>query len=132
MKFHIINTNKTENPACEADMLENQKCAAYFGRWKKLITKIQRDDRVFLYSNGKGIIARGIATGQMETADYKGEPDEEYFMHLNDFQILQTPIPPSAIKQAAEMTVIFNTTMFTFRDSARGATLWETISLKYM
>ncbi|MFY4775175.1 hypothetical protein [Metabacillus sp. RGM 3146] len=70
MKAHIINTNQSSN--LQIDMLKNQKCAAYYGNWKKLISTIKANDMVFLYSNGKGIIARGVATGIVETADYQG------------------------------------------------------------
>ena len=72
-KTYLINTNRTNRPGGEdeQDMLLNTKCAAYFSPWKEKINHIQPNDLVFLYSNGKGIVARGIATGVVEISDYR-------------------------------------------------------------
>lgn len=71
-------------------MLLNAKFAAYFSPWKDRIDLVQPNDLVFLYSNGKGIIARGIATGVVEISDYGNDgglyEDEQHYMHLNRFE----------------------------------------------
>ena len=85
---YIINTNLTHNPNCEQQMLQQEKCAAYYSPWKHYISLIRPNDLVFLYSNGKGIIARGIATGIVETADYENNI-EEYKLY-NPANILRT------------------------------------------
>lgn len=75
-KVYIINTNKKSSGTVnELDMIRKEKCAAYYSPWKNRIDRIAPNDLVFLYSNGQGIIARGIATGVVEVSDYKGEVD---------------------------------------------------------
>lgn len=91
-KVYIINTNKTHNPNDETNMLQNEKCAAYYTPWKYYIDTIEANDIVFLYSNDIGIVARGIATGIVEMADYNGDVSEEHYMHLNRFERLVTPL----------------------------------------
>ncbi|OBZ10926.1 hypothetical protein [Bacillus sp. FJAT-26390] len=91
-KVYIINTNKTHNPNDEPLMLQNEKCAAYYTPWKYYIDTIEANDIVYLYSNDTGIIARGIATGIVETADYNGDVNEEHYMNLNRFERLATPL----------------------------------------
>jgi hypothetical protein len=108
-------------------MLKEKKCAAYFGKWKYLIEKIKAGDLVFLYSNQKGIIARGIATGVVEVADYQGEKDEEYFMYLDCFEELEYFLSAAEIKQITEMNIVFGQTLFTFKDYDKGVKLWEQI-----
>ena len=68
-KTYLINTNKSNNPNDEIDMLNNKKCAAYNGYWKYYIDEIDHNDMVFLYSSGKGIIARGVGSGITEIKD---------------------------------------------------------------
>lgn len=97
--IYIINTNKGNNPKTEIDMLENEKCAAYYSPWKHYIDNIEPNDLVFLYSNGKGIIARGIATGVVEINDYEGKSDEEHYMYLNRFEQLDTALEAANIKE---------------------------------
>ena len=96
---YIINTNLTHNQNCEQQMLQQEKCAAYYSPWKHYISLIRPNDLVFLYSNGKGIIARGIATGIVEIADHEGVPEAEHYMQLNSFTQLTIPMSPSAIKE---------------------------------
>jgi hypothetical protein len=38
-----------------------------------------------------GIIAKGIATGIVEKADYQGQLDAECYMNLDRFKRLRTP-----------------------------------------
>ena len=95
---YIINTNKTHNPKCEVDMIQQKKCAAYYKHFKYNIDLIQRGDLVFLYSNKNGIIARGMATGLVEVAEYEGFPGEEHYMPLDYFQSFEkNPMPASVI-----------------------------------
>ncbi|MCP1183995.1 hypothetical protein [Paenibacillus sp. 1781tsa1] len=91
-KVYIINTNKSHNPNAENDMLNNMKCAAYYSHWKHYIDTIEANDIVYLYSNGVGIIARGIATGIVEIDDYNGEENEEHYMHLDRFEKMNKPL----------------------------------------
>jgi hypothetical protein len=52
-KVYIINTNKKASGTVdELDMLNKEKCAAYYSPWKNKIDRIEPNDLVFLYSNG--------------------------------------------------------------------------------
>jgi hypothetical protein len=114
-KVYIVNTNRSNDPNDESDMLNNEKCAAYFHPWKYFINMIEAHDLVFLYrSGGDGIIARGVATGIVEAADYHGNPtdaDEEHYMYLDRFQVLETPLPPSKLKEIIDYNVVLTQTI---------------------
>lgn len=84
MNLFIINTNKQADQRYEQEMIDEQKCAAYRST-KQVIEEIQKGDKVLLYSNDKGIIARGTATGRVMKQVDKGEIDAEYYMPLDDF-----------------------------------------------
>ncbi|MGN4584278.1 hypothetical protein [Bacillus cereus group sp. MYBK228-1] len=133
---YIINTNLTHNQNCEQQMLQQEKCAAYYSPWKHYISLIRPNDLVFLYSNGKGIIARGIATGIVEIADYEGVPEAEHYMQLNSFTQLTIPMSPSAIKETLKhkdekFNIIFNQTMIALPD-VFGSHLWQVITREYV
>jgi hypothetical protein len=98
-KAYILNTNKSNNPNNEFEMLSEGKAAAYFSPWKYFIDEMGSNDIVFLYSNGRGIIARGLATGIVEITDNDGAEDNEHYMHLNRFQVLETPLKSSEITE---------------------------------
>ncbi|MDR0138847.1 hypothetical protein RFW18_13915 [Metabacillus idriensis] len=131
-KIHIVNTNQSRNPACEQDMLLKRKCSAYFKDWKHHIENIQPYDIVFLYSNKKGIIAKGLATGILEIADYEGHKNEEYYMNLDRFEILKKPFPASEVRVISGIDVVFGNTMFTFKNYDTGIKLWQTITKNYL
>lgn len=98
-KVYLINTNIKNNPSCEQDMTNNAKCSAYYSPWKYYIEEIEAHDIVFLYSSGKGIIARGIATGIIEKNDYENHEDEEFHMNLDRFEIMKTAVTASKVKE---------------------------------
>lgn len=127
---YIINTNKSYDLNSEPDMLKNKKCAAYGEKWKKSIEQIKTNDIVFLYSNTRGIIARGMATGILKIADYeeRNKPSIEYYMDLNGFQILRTPLPASRISYLVGVTRYDRTDIpLTHKN---GIDLWEEITQK--
>ncbi|PGY09124.1 hypothetical protein COE25_18835 [Bacillus sp. AFS031507] len=136
-KAYIINTNLTNMPngETERDMLKNEKCAAYFSPWKERIEQIQPNDLVFLYSNGKGIIARGIATGVVEIADYQNKEglhiDEEYYMNLNQFVRLSNPVSSADINEIVGNSVVLAPTMVSLNYD-RGIKIWQAITKNYL
>lgn len=75
------------DPQNDTDMLTEKKAAAYFSPPKYKINKIQKGDKVFLYRSGEGIVAMGKGTGITKKKSYNGYPDEEYYTHLDDFNI---------------------------------------------
>lgn len=132
-KVYVVNTNKNNNPADEADMLQNQKCAAYYTPWKYYIDTIEANDLVFLYSSDVGIIARGIATGVVEVKDYHDETDEEHYMHLSRFEKLETPLRAAEITEiirniaGQDYKIIWNQTMILIAHTF-GIKVWQHIT----
>jgi hypothetical protein len=135
-KAYLINTNRSgcPNGRDERDMLANKKCAAYFSPWKEKIMKLQEGDLVFLYSNKRGIIARGVATGIVQAADHEDENgihwDEEYYMTLHDFDILSSPMPAASICSAAGQRIMFGQTLTPLKGEAAKA-IWDEITEHY-
>ena len=126
-KAYIINTNKSNHPEDEMDMTSNKKCAAYYSPWKYYIDEIEANDIVFLYSSGTGIIARGIATGIPEMRDYQGETNEEHYMELDKFQILETQLPASKITELVGHDIRYNQTVISLAYKF-GLEVWQYIT----
>jgi hypothetical protein len=66
---------------------------------------------VFLYENGKGIIAYGKGSGQTLIKSVDGYKDECYYQILDGFTKLQTPLKASEIKKILDRRVIFLNTL---------------------
>ncbi|MED4885135.1 hypothetical protein [Bacillus smithii] len=136
-KVYLFNTNKTNNPQNELEMIYEKKVAAYYSPWKYYIDEIEANDLVFLYSNNKGIIARGIATGIVEVKDADGNPDEEHYMHLDHFEELKVPLPSSKITEIAQSVtdanynIKWNQTMIHIPYFI-GLKIWQFITRNYL
>jgi hypothetical protein len=136
-KAYIINTNRTNRPGGEdeMDMLQNQKCAIYFSPWKERMHSIRPGDLVFLYGNKKGIIARGIATGVVEQGDYVNEKgrhiEEQNYMYLDRFQLLNEPMPASVINKVVEYSVVYGQTMISMEYEG-GLKVWQAITKEFI
>lgn len=124
--YVVVNTNYKYNEKAHDDMLQEGKAAAYYSPWKDKIRRIREGDKVFLYQSGTGIVAAGIGTGTVDTKDYKGEPDEEFFMVLDSFQKLKTPLSPGEIRKIAGKNIVFLQTLFLLPDEA-GKKIWKQI-----
>ena len=125
--YYILNTNKQGGYDDEEDMLKEGKAAAYFEPWKYKIEYLQKGDTVFLYSSGVGIVAKGIATGELKKKDYQDNEehdDEEYYQKLKNFKILDKPISAAEIKRIGETDYVFMQTMFGI-DEDTGKKLWD-------
>lgn len=128
--FYILNTNYSNDPSDDEDMINNQKAAAYFAPWKRNIEKLKRGDKIFLYRSGEGIVAMGIASGKLEKKPWHGEDkhkDEEYYMRLDKFKRLKKSLSASEIKKITGVNYRFMSTMFAV-DKDSGDNLWEYIS----
>lgn len=114
-------------------MLQNQKCSAYYTPWKYYIDTIEANDIVFLYSSGEGIIARGVATGIVEVSDYEANENEEHYMNLNRFELLDSPLPArkvtAIIREIAgdDFDIQWNQTMILLADHF-GRKVWQYIT----
>jgi len=131
LKTRVFNTNQTYNKDSELDMIKNEKCAAYYAPWKYMINRIGANDIIFLYSNGKGIIARGIATGITKITDHEGNPAEEHYMNLKEFQVLGDPLPKNEITRIVGHDIFCAQTKFLL-SYKNGNDLWEEITKKYI
>jgi len=128
--YYILNTNFRNNRVNHEDMLTNKKAAAYFSPWKNKIERLTKNDVVFLYQSGVGIVAFGTANGKLEKLPYLGDPkhkDEEYFMRLRQFSSLEIPISAAEIKEVTGVNYRFMSTMFAI-DAESGRKLQAYIS----
>ncbi|MDP3002680.1 MAG: hypothetical protein Q8N38_06100 [Bacteroidales bacterium] len=125
--YYILNTNIQGGGDDDEEMLKEGKAAAYFEPWKYKIENLKKGDTVFLYRSGTGIVAMGIASGDLKTKSYQDDDeyeDEEYYQKLKDFKILEKPIPASEIKKIGEVNYVFMQTMFGI-DQDTGKELWK-------
>jgi hypothetical protein len=130
--YFIVNTNIANDKQDEHDMLTNRKAAAYFYPWKQAIKRIQQGDRVFLYSSGNGIIARGIANSHYKRKDYHNNPqrkDEEYYIELKNFAKFSNPLSASEIVKITGVNFRFMKTCFAI-DKESGANIWNETTKK--
>lgn len=109
--FHILNTNKRHSLDDHQRMLKEGIAAAFYDPWKYNIDRIEKDDIVFLYENGKGIVAFGKGTGETLKTDRDGDVDECHYQVLADFTVLDQPLPAAEIKKILERNVVFLQTM---------------------
>ena len=109
--YFLLNTNKRHDVTDQDDMLQNHIAAAYYDPWKKCIDRIKKDDYVFLYENGVGIIAYGVASGETLKKEKNGDPDECYYQKLSEFTVLKTPIDSHRIKTDLRQHIVFLRTM---------------------
>lgn len=125
--YYILNTNRQSGIEDEEEMLKEGKAAAYFEPWKYKIQYLSKGDTVFLYSSGVGIVAKGIATGELKKKNYRNldeHEEEEYYQKLKDFKVLAKPISAAEIKQIAETNYVFMQTLFGV-DEDTGKKLWD-------
>ena len=113
--YYILNTNFRNDEADHKSMLKEKIAAAYFSPWKHKIENLSKGDVVFLYQSGVGIVAVGKASGKLKIRNYHADSkhlDEEYYMKLNQFHLLETPISASEIKGVTGVNHRFMSTMF--------------------
>lgn len=113
--YFILNTNFRNDPSDHADMLKHQKAAAYFDPWKFKIERLGKGDLVFLYQSGVGIVATGESDGNLQKTAYKDDPqhsEQEFFVQLRNFQLVDPPISASEIKALTGLYYVFMSTMF--------------------
>jgi predicted transcriptional regulator len=105
--YHLFNTNKGNDSRDGIRMMKYEIVSAFYGNWKKEIDTIKKDDIVFLYENGVGIIAYGKATGDTIVTDRNGDKDEMHYQKLNDFIKLDKPLKASLIKKILNREIVF-------------------------
>ena len=128
---YVVNTNYTKNETCQQEMLTDEKVAAYWPGWREKIEKIQKDDTVFLYQSGIGIIAYGIASGKLDKKNFENHVNYEYSMKLNKFKKLKKPLAASEMKKIANQGFSFRNTMFSVSEESKDLLLNE-VTKKYL
>lgn len=125
--YFILNTNIRNSTQDHKSMLKDKIAAAYFAPPKHKIENLSKGDVVFLYQSGVGIVAVGKASGKLKIRNYHNDPknvDEEYYMKLNQFHLLKTPISASDIKVITGVNHRFMSTIFGI-DSENGNSLYK-------
>lgn len=115
---YVLNTNLKSGEQYTKEMLQEHKASAYYPGWREKIQKFQKGDIVFLYKSGVGIIAYGYASGILNKKACDGHPDYEYYMHLDNFVILTTPISASQMKEITGYGFNFRQTLFSISEEA--------------
>lgn len=114
--FHLLNTNKRHDERDGQRMRNEGIAAAFYGDWKKEIDKIKKNDVVFLYENGVGIIAFGIADGKVKVEDKNGDEGEMHYQKLNSFIKLEEAYKASKIKNTLNRNFVFLKTKTVIHD----------------
>lgn len=117
--FHILNTNKAHSDEDSEWMLSKGIAAAFYDPWKFNIKRIKDNEVVFLYENGKGIVAYGRGTGHVETCARNGDEEECYYQELKGFKVLENPLPAAEIKKILNRNVVFLRTMSAMPDGQK-------------
>ncbi|WP_180074501.1 hypothetical protein [Acinetobacter sp. YH12231] len=110
-RFHLLNTNKSHSEDDSKWMIQNGFAAAFYSPWKHNIERINLNDVVFLYENGKGIVGYGKGTGEVEKCDHNEKKDECFYQKLSDFKLFEKPISASDVKKILDRNVVFLRTM---------------------
>jgi len=127
--YQILNTNIGNSQEDHESMLKKKIAAAYFSPWKHKIENLSKGDVVFLYQSGVGIVATGKASGKLQIRNYHNDQkhtDEEYFMKLNQFHILESPMSASEVKGVTGVNHRFMSTMFGV-DAENGKKLYKEV-----
>ena len=118
-RFFLLNTNKRNSLDDHEWMLKQGIAAAFYAPFKFYINRLQKGDVVFLYSNGEGVVAYGNATGDVLIKDYEGDPEETHYQKLEDFKILDKPLPASEINHILNRNFVYLRTMSRMQDGQR-------------
>ncbi len=127
--YYILNTNYSNDEEDHNSMLKENIAAAYFSPWKNKIRNLAKGDIVFLYQSGFGIVALGKSSGILKKRNYHNDPkhiDEEYYMKLEQFHLLKTPMKAAEIKEITGVNHRFMSTMFGL-DAENGKKLFKEI-----
>lgn len=109
--YFLLNTNKAHNYRDHEYMLSKQRAAAFEPGYMEKINKIKKDDIVFLYESGNGIVAYGVADGQPMNDTHNGIADRTRYQTLLNFTKLTKPLSAREIKLILEREIPFAQTM---------------------
>lgn len=111
VNYFLLNTNKVNDVADHKFMLDHHYAAAFEDGYKEKINKIKEGDWVFLYESGKGIVAYGQATGNVQKTEHYGRANKTFFQELTGFKKLANPIDAKRVKALLGRSFPFAQTM---------------------
>ena len=117
--FYVLNTNKKHDLNDHKEMISEGIAEAFYDPWKFNIDKIQKNDTIFLYENGVGIVAYGKGYGDKFKKDHYGDTDECHYQKLIDFVVLETPLSAAKIKEILDRNVVFLRVMSAMADGQK-------------
>ena len=117
--FYVLNTNKKHDLNNHREMISEGRAAAFYDPWKFNIDKIKKNDTVFLYENGVGIVAYGKGSGKTLKKDNYGDKDACHYQNLIDFTMLEQPLSAAEIKKILNRNVVFLRTMSGMHDGQK-------------
>ncbi|WP_431025632.1 hypothetical protein [Halomonas sp. H5] len=118
-RYFLLNTNKANSVEDHQMMLQEQVAAAFEDGWKQKIERIRSGDMVFLYESGRGVVAYGIASGEVEKAPHEGRKDETYYQRLHNFKRLESSLSAKEIQQALGRKIRFVHTLTLLKDGEK-------------
>lgn len=120
-KFFILNTNKGNNIEDHNRMVNNGLAEAFCDPWMFYIDKIKKNDVVFLYENGKGIVSYGRSNGVTEVTNRKSDlsQDKSHLQKLENYTILENPIKASEIRSILGRNIPFLKTLIHLSDGIK-------------
>ena len=113
---YVVNTNIVHDKDDDLFMVSNGIAATFEDGYKEKMTYIEKGSLVFLYRSGEGIVAHGIASGEVLKKDHYGVPDKTYYQVLSDFVLYDKPLTPADIKKLLGRNIVFMHTWFSLKD----------------
>ena len=110
-KHYIFNTNKGNEPLCDAWMIANKSVAAYYDKWSKHVDRLAVGDVVYLFRSGTGLVAYGyVADEESRSTDDPGSiagNAKGKAKRLDPFIIFETPVSAAEVRKNMKRDVIF-------------------------
>ncbi|WP_163121914.1 hypothetical protein [Acinetobacter portensis] len=125
--YFLLNTNKTNSIIDHNIILEKGIAATFEDDYINKMNRIKKDDVVFLYESGSGIVAYGIANGQNidEQHPEKINHKSMRYQTLSDFTLLKKPLSARDIKNILSKDIPFAQTLSKVKE---GSLLYSHIS----
>lgn len=115
---YIVNTNKKHSDLDDPFMINNGYAATFDDpHYLNKMYKIKKGDLVFLYRSGTGIVAHGIASGNVKSIVHDGK--DTNYQELSEFKVLDKPLTPSDIHLKLGRNVSFLHTLFSIDDGEK-------------
>lgn len=102
VSYYLVNTNKGQNINDHNRMLAEGHIELFGKDAKNTLKNIKKDDVVFLYVNGVGIVAYGKASGVIKKAHRYDDPQQEeyHYQELTGFKKLSKPLTIKEINKS--------------------------------